>query len=62
MKEIYEFLNVSMPPQQEDRIKKFLAQHKQDRFGRHRYRLEDFTTEDILERPVFKEYVERFKL
>ncbi len=62
MERVYDFLKMPLDDVQLKKIEDFLKSHGQHRFGRHKYEIKDFTDEDIMKRPVFKEYVDRFQL
>ncbi|MEM9327411.1 MAG: sulfotransferase [Bacteroidota bacterium] len=62
MHSVYDFLGLDLDENHEERIDAFLRIHRQHRFGKHQYVLGDFTDEDIMQRPVFANYVSRFNL
>lgn len=59
---VYAHFGRSLSPAAEERMRRFLAAHPKDRFGRHRYSLEQFGLDPDRVRRDYRDYRERFGL
>jgi len=62
VQKIYDRFNLPFPEELKERIRKFLQQNPKDRFGKHRYSLEEFGLNLEEERRRYSSYRERFRL
>ena len=62
VRRVYEHFGRSLSPAAEERMRRFLAAHPKDRYGRHRYSLEQFGLDPDRVRRDYREYRERFGL
>jgi hypothetical protein len=62
VRKVYARFDVAFPPGMEERIRLFLHQNPKDKFGKHRYRLEDFGLEPEEVKEEYKAYRDRFQL
>ena len=62
VQKIYARFNLPFPEELKDRIRRFLQQNPKDRFGKHRYSLEEFGLNLEEERRRYSFYRERFRL
>ncbi|MBX3028323.1 sulfotransferase [bacterium] len=62
VRQVYARLDRALTPSAEERMRRFLAAHPKDRFGRHRYTLAQFGLEPARVRSAFAAYCARFGL
>jgi hypothetical protein len=62
VRRVYAHFGRSLTPVAEERMRRFLAEHPKDRFGRHRYSLAQFGLDPDRVRRDYREYRERFGL
>jgi len=59
---VYAHFDLPFPPALEEAIRAFLQRNPKDRFGAHRYSLEQFGMNDAEETQRYAAYRERFRL
>lgn len=57
---IYDTFALDLAPSVVDAMRRYLASHRQDRFGKHQYRPTDFGLDAARQRHAFADYIERF--
>lgn len=62
MKRLYAWLGDDFTPQIEAGMQKWLADHPQNKHGKHSYQLEEFGVSVDSLMPIFGEYIERFQV
>ena len=62
MRKLYDWLGDDFTPEVEQRMQKWLQEHPQNKFGKHKYSLEEFGLSMEKLKPLFGEYVERYNV
>lgn len=62
VRKVYRNFDIPLPDDMEERIRGFLLQHPKDRFGKHRYELEEFGLNREEEERRYAAYRQRFML
>lgn len=62
MRKLYDWLGDDFTPEVEQRMQQWLQEHPQNKFGKHKYSLEEFGLSVEKLKPLFGDYVERFNV